>query len=50
VREVKTGGQPTALDQPVNYFMNPTMTGFRSLITSEELFKPIGDDFNSYME
>jgi hypothetical protein len=48
VREVKTGGQPTGLDEPVNYVMNPTMTGFRSVRTGNELFEPIGLDFTRY--
>lgn len=48
VREVKTGGQPTGLDEPINYVMNPTMTGFRSVRTGNELFEPIGLDFTRY--
>ena len=48
VREVKTGGQPTGLDEPINYLMNPTMTGFRSVRTGNELFEPIGLDFTRY--
>ena len=48
VREVKTGGEPTPIDQPVNYAMNPTMTGFRSIATGNQLFSPIGDDFGYY--
>lgn len=48
VREVKTGGQPTGLDEPVKYVMNPTMTGFRSVRTGNELFEPIGLDFTRY--
>jgi hypothetical protein len=48
VREVKTGGQPTPLDEPVTYAMNPTMTGFRALSTGNELFEPIGLDFTRY--
>lgn len=48
VREVKTGGQPTGLDEPINYVMNPTMTGFRSVNSGNELFEPIGLDFTRY--
>lgn len=48
VREVKTGGEPTPYDSPVNFYMNPSMTGFRSTITTERLFEPISTDFDSY--
>lgn len=50
VREVKTGGEPTPLDEPICFAMNPTMTGFRSVITSDTLFRPIGDEFETYMQ
>lgn len=48
VREVKTGGEPTPFDTPVTFYMNPMMTGFRSMSTSESLFEPIRNDYDKY--
>ena len=48
VREVKTGGEPTPFDTPITFYMNPMMTGFRSMSTSESLFEPIRNDYDKY--
>lgn len=50
VREVKTGGQPTPLDEPLLFNINSTMTGFLSLETSSGLFEPIVNQFNIYSD
>jgi hypothetical protein len=41
VREVETGGQPTPLDDPHQFVMNLSHTGFNSWKTQKPLFKPI---------
>lgn len=41
VREVETGGQPTPLDDPHQFVMNLSHTGFNSWKTQKPLFKAI---------
>jgi hypothetical protein len=48
VREVKTGGSPSPIDQPFNFVINTTRTGFRATDTLEPLFQPIKTDFSLY--
>ena len=50
VRETETGGEPTPLDEPVQFTMNTQGTAFRINTTSEELFQPIGNQFDKYRE
>ena len=48
VREVKTGGQPTPLDQPFTFKMNLSNTGFSSGVSNHDLFDGIGTRFENY--
>lgn len=48
IREVKTGGHPTPYDSPYTFYMNPMLTGFRSVVTMEGLYEPITHDFDKY--
>ena len=50
VRETETGGQPTAIDEPITFTMNAGHTAFRVNSTGEELFKPIGLEFDKYRQ
>lgn len=50
VREVKTGGQPTPLDSPVLFRINPDRTGFTSSNGGGELFQSIDTEFDNYKE
>lgn len=50
VREVKTGGQPTPIDEPLLFHINSTMTGFASSNTLGGLFQPITNQFDVYRE
>lgn len=50
VRETETGGEPTPLDEPVQFTMNTQGTAFRINTTSNELFQPIGNQFDKYRE
>jgi len=48
VREVKTGGSPTPIDDPFMLVINSSYTAFRSVETSKELFSPITKTFEVY--
>lgn len=48
VREVKTGGSPTPIDDPVLLVINSSYTAFRSVDNSKELFEPITNAFDVY--
>lgn len=48
IREVKTGGQPTPFDEPILFYMNTSMTGFRMMSTSDSLFEPLADGYENY--
>lgn len=50
VRETKTGGQPTPIDDPFMMVMNSSMTGFMALNNNEALFKSIDKDFENYKQ
>jgi hypothetical protein len=41
IREVETGGGPTALDNPVQFKMNTSNTGFYCLNGEMQLFEPM---------
>lgn len=48
VRETETGGQPTAIDDPITFTINTSHTAFRVNTTGKELFQPIGSEFSNY--
>ncbi len=48
VRDVETGGEPTALEDPIRFTINTSRTAFRLNHTQKELFQPIGLQFKEY--
>jgi hypothetical protein len=50
VRETETGGEPTPIDEPITFTMNTSHTAFRINTTGNELFQPIGLEFDKYKE
>jgi hypothetical protein len=48
VRETETGGEPTALDEPIEMIMNVGGTGFRYKHNGNNIFEGIGTEFNRY--
>ena len=50
VRETETGGQPTAVDDPITFTMNTSHTAFRINTTGSELFQSIDKQFDKYKQ
>ena len=48
VRMTETGGTPTSYDDPITFTINTSHTAFRVTNTGQELFQPIGTQFNNY--
>ena len=50
VRETETGGQPTPIDEPIEFTMSTSGTAFYVKHTGKKLFEPIGNEFDKYRE
>jgi hypothetical protein len=48
VRETETGGEPTPLDEPVEFLMNVSGTGFRLKHNGNAMFDGVGSNFQNY--
>ena len=50
VRETETGGQPTPIDEPIEFTMSTSGTSFYVKHSGKNLFEPIGNQFETYRE